>query len=99
MKTLPQFEKSAADSGFNRAKWLSESGRDFVMCEMPKESQFDRLSLIGRKIVQDRSHTRYLIILVRGIRRALAGGCIGGFGSILYIFSRTDHHPQTPATR
>jgi hypothetical protein len=43
---------------------LSKSRGNFVMREMPEKRQVDRLSLLLGQVVQQRSHTRCLIIFV-----------------------------------
>src|SRR5262249_20384344 len=71
--------------------------RNFVMAEILKKSQFDRLALFGRQIIQYMSHTRCLIILLSGIRSAPDSGCIRRACGC--VFSRGNHDSRTPAAR
>src|SRR5262249_56367626 len=67
------------------------------MAEILKKSQFDRLALFRRPIIQYISHTRCLIILLNGIRGALDSGCIDRASGC--IFSRSDYDSRTPSAR
>src|SRR5262245_6494069 len=67
------------------------------MAEILKKSQFDRLALIRRQIIQYVAHTDCLIILLNGIRSALDGGCIRRASRS--IFNRGDYYSRTPAAR
>ena len=67
------------------------------MAEILKKSQFDRLPLFKRQIVQHISYTRCLIILLNGIRSALDGGCIDCAGGC--IFSGGNYDSLAPAAR